>query len=134
VPSDGVATTARILIVDDDASVTDWFSRTMRLEGHEVWAARSADEGLGLARAHRPHAVILDLRMPLANGLRFLRAIRAIPGLLTAPFAIVTSDYAQDEAQTAEIGALGAELRYRPLWLNELAALAHELLAVPVQS
>ena len=106
----------------------------MRLEGHEVWAARSADEGLGLARIHRPHAIILDLRMPVTNSVRFLRAVRAISGLLTVPLAIVTSDYAQGEAQTAEIGALGAELRYRPLWVNELVALAHELLALPVQS
>ena len=106
----------------------------MRLEGHEVWAAQSADEGLGLARIHRPHAVILDLRMPLANSLRFVRAVRAIPGLLTAPVAIVTGDYAQGEAQTAEIEALDAEVRYRPLWLHELAELAHDLLALPVQS
>jgi CheY-like chemotaxis protein len=134
VPLDAVATGSRVLIVDDDASVTDWFSRTMRLEGHEAWAAQSADEGLGLARIHRPHAVILDLRMPLTNSLQFVRAVRAIPGLLTAPVAIVTSDYAQDEAQTAEIEALDAEVRYRPLWLHELAALAHDLLALPVQS
>jgi CheY-like chemotaxis protein len=134
VPLDTVSVGSRILIVDDDASVTDWFSRTMRLEGHEVWAAQSADEGLGLARIHRPHAIILDLRMPLAKGVQFVLAIRAIPGLLTAPVAIVTSDYVQDEVQTAEIVALGAEVRYRPLWLHELAALAHDLLALPVQS
>jgi DNA-binding response OmpR family regulator len=134
VPFDAVATAARILIVDDDATVADWFSRTMRLNGHEVWTAQSSGEGLALAQTHRPHAVIFDVRTPLASGVRFLRAVRAIPGLLTAPIAIVTSDYAQDEAQMAEIEALGAELRYRPQWLNELVALAHELLAPPVQS
>ena len=72
---------ARVLIVDDDVSVTDTFSRMLRLEGYEVWAALSADEGLSLAQTHRPHAIILDLRMPLTSGLQFLRAIRAIPGL-----------------------------------------------------
>ena len=30
---------ARVLIVDDDVSVTDTFSRMLRLEGYEVWAA-----------------------------------------------------------------------------------------------
>ena len=34
---------ARILIVDDDVSVTDTFSRILRLEGYEAWAALSAD-------------------------------------------------------------------------------------------
>ena len=128
-----VTTAARILIVDDDTSVTDTFSRILRLEGYEVWAALSADGGLSLARAHRPHAVILDLRMPLTNGLRFLRAVRAISGLTTTPVAIVTGDYHLDEAQAAEIRALGAELRYKPLWLEELVTLARELLALPVR-
>ena len=106
----------------------------MRLAGHEVWAAHSAGEGLGLAEIHHPDAVILNLRIPLASSLRFLRAIRAIPGLGAAPCAVVTGDYGSDTAQRAEIGALGAEIRYRPLWLSELAALAQALIVVPVQS
>jgi len=106
----------------------------MRLEGHEAWAARSAEEGLGMARVHRPHAVILDLRMPLTNSLRILCEIRKIPGLLTAPCTIVTSDYTQDETQSAEIGALGAKLQYRPVWLKELAAHGRRLLALSVPS
>ena len=130
---DAVTTAERILIVDDDVSVTDTFSRILRLEGYEVWAALSADGGLSLAQAHRPHAVILDLRMPLTNGLHFLRAIRAIPGLTTTPVAIVTGDYQLDEAQAADIRALGAELRYKPLWMEELVILARELLALPVR-
>jgi two-component system OmpR family response regulator len=122
---------ARVLIVDDDMSVTDTFSRMLRLEGYEVWAALSADEGLTLAQKHRPQAVILDLRMPLTSGLQFLRAIRAIPGLTNTPVAIVTGDYYLDEAQAAEIKELGAELRYKPLWLEELVTLARWLLRVP---
>ena len=87
------AAAPRVLIVDDDVSVADTFSRTLRLEGYEVWSALSADEGLTLAQTHRPQAVILDLRMPLTSGLQFLRAIRAIPGLTNTPVAIVTGDY-----------------------------------------
>ena len=105
----------------------------LRLEGYEVWAALSADEGLSLAQKHRPHAVILDLRMPLTSGLQFLRAIREIPGLTNTPVAIVTGDYYLDEAQANEIQALGAELRYKPLWLEELVTLARELLKIPVE-
>jgi len=123
----------RVLIVDDDVSVTDLFSRMLRLEGYEVWAAHSADEGLSLARIHRPHAVILDLRMPLTSGLQVLRSIRAITGLAQTPVAIVTGDYYLAETQAEEIKALGAELRYKPLWLDELVTLARELLTVPVR-
>jgi DNA-binding response OmpR family regulator len=132
VPPSADKPASRILIVDDDVSVTDTFSRMLRLEGYEVWAALSADEGLTLAQAHRPHAVILDLRMPLTSGVQFLRAIRAIPGLTTTPVAIVTGDYYLDEEQAAEIKALSAELRYKPLWLEELVTLARELLSAPL--
>ena len=129
-PADSI--TPRVLIVDDDVSVTDTFSRMLRLEGYEVWAALSADEGMTLAPKHRPHAIILDLRMPLTSGLQFLRAIRAMAGLTHTPVAIVTGDYYLDEAQAAEIKTLGAELRYKPLWLEELVTLARELLQIPV--
>jgi DNA-binding response OmpR family regulator len=122
-----------VLIVDDDVSVTDLFSRMLRLKGYEVWAAHSADEGLNLANVHRPHAVILDLRMPLTSGLQLLRSIRAIPGLSQTPVAIVTGDYYLAEAQAQEIRELGAEIRYKPLWLDELVTLARDLLTVPVR-
>ena len=131
-PSDG-ATAPRLLIVDDDKSVTNLFSRMLRLEGYEVWAAHTADDGLNLARIHRPHAIILDLRMPLTSGLQLLRSIRTISGLAQTPVAIVTGDYYLAEAQSEEIRALGADLRYKPLWLDELVTLARDLLTVPVR-
>ena len=102
------STAPRVLIVDDDVSVTDTFSRMLRLEGYEVWSALSADEGLQLAQAHHPQAIILDLRMPLTSGLQFLRDIRNVPALIDIPVAIVTGDYYLDDAQSAEIRELGA--------------------------
>jgi CheY-like chemotaxis protein len=86
---------------------------------------------LSLAQAHSPHVIILDLRMPLTSGLQFLRAIRAIPSLTNIPVAIVTGDYYLDDMQASEIQALGAELRYKPLWLEELVTLARDLLRGP---
>ena len=127
------STAPRVLIVDDDGATADSFSRTLRLEGYEVWAALSAEEGLTLAQTHPPHAIVLDLRMPLTSGLQFLRAIRAIDGLATTPVAIVTGDYGLDDDVRDEIRALGAELRFKPIWIEELVTLARELLRVPVK-
>jgi len=124
---------ARVLIVDDDVSVTGLFSRMLRLEGFEVWAAHSADEGLALAQTHRPHAVILDLRMPLTSGLQVLRSLRALQGLQHTPVTIVTGDYYLAEAQANEIRSLGAEVRFKPLWLDELVTLARDMLQMPVR-
>lgn len=130
-PPDASTAAARVLIVDDDPTVTDLFSRMLRLEGFEVWAAHSSEAGLTLAQAHRPHAVILDLRMPLTSGLHLLRALRALPGLSHTPVAIVTGDYYLAEAQTLEIQSLGADLRFKPLWLDELVTLARDMLRKP---
>jgi CheY-like chemotaxis protein len=126
VPSQTTAV-ARVLIVHDNASVADTFARTLRLHGYEVWAAPSADEGLTLAQLHRPNAIILDLRMPLGANLALLRTIRTVPGLAAIPVAIVTGDYHLDEPQEHEVQALGAQLHYTPLWVDELVTLAREL-------
>ena len=123
----------RVLIVDDDVSVTDMFSRLLRLDGYEVWSALSAAEGLALAGTHLPHAVILDVRMPLTSGLAFLRAVRSIPGLSGIPVAIVTGDYYLDDDQRDEIKALGAAVHFKPLWLAELVTLARDLVSAPVR-
>jgi two-component system OmpR family response regulator len=124
---------ARVLIVDDDVSVTELFARMLRLEGFEVWAAHSPDEGLSLAQTHRPHAVILDLRMPLTSGVQVLRSLRAVAGMQNTPVAIVTGDYYLTESQKAEIQALGADVRFKPLWLDELVTLARDMLHTPVR-
>jgi CheY-like chemotaxis protein len=130
----GVSSTApRVLIVDDDPATADSFSRTLRLEGYEVWAALSAEEGLSLAQLHQPNVIVLDLRMPLTSGLQLLRAIRAIPGLASTPVAIVTGDYGLEDDMRDEITALGAELRFKPIWIEELVTLARELLRVPAK-
>lgn len=121
----------RVLIVDDDVTVIDTFSRMLRLDGFEVWSATSVGEGLRLADRHLPHVVILDLRMPLAGGLQFLRDLRTRPPLAHVPVAIVTGEYrVQFDGRADLIRALGAELRLKPLWLDELVALARDLLAV----
>ena len=132
--SGGRSAPARILLVDDDVSVTDAFSRTLRLDGFEVWAALSGEEGEALAARHQPDAVVLDLRMPLASGLRLLRSLRAVPGLEDVPAAIVTGDYHPGSPHLADARALRAELRFKPLWLDELVSLARELLDVPVRN
>ena len=130
----GVSSTApRVLIVDDDPATADSFSRTLRLEGYEVWAAQSAEEGLSLAQLHQPNVIVLDLRMPLTSGLQLLRAIRAIPGLARTPVAIVTGDYGLEDDVRDEITALGAELRFKPIWIEELVILARDLLRVTVK-
>jgi two-component system response regulator PrrA len=124
-------TTARILIVDDDEGVTTTFARMLRMEGFEVRTAFNAETGLRAAAESHPDAIILDLRMPLVDGLGFLRRLRADEAHTRTRVAIVTGDYFLDDTVVSELRDLGAELRFKPLWLEELIGLARNLTKVP---
>lgn len=117
-----------ILIVDDDLTIIETFSRYLTLEGFRVLKALDVDTGLRHVDSNQPNAVILDLRMPLRDGLQFLRAFRAKDGHAHTPVAIVTGDYFLDDMIAHEIRSLGALLRFKPLWLEDLVALARQLL------
>ena len=130
--SSKVWASTRILIIDENVSATDIFSRKLRLNGYEVWAASSTNEGFDLIKTHRPQAIILNLRMPLVSTLKFLRTIRTLPDCTAVPVAIVTGDCSLNEAQIDEICALGAEIRYKPLWLDEMITLACDLTKIPI--
>ena len=119
---------SKILIVDDDEGVTQTFARMLRLEGYQVRTAISAETGLREAQSSQPDAIILDLRMPLVDGLGFLRELRSHDEQRSTPVAIVTGDYFLDDAVSAELRELGAELRFKPLWLEDLVGLARYLL------
>ena len=122
--------TATILIVDDDEGVTQTFARMLRLEGYQVRTAMTAETGLHDAGTVHPDAIILDLRMPLVDGLGFLRRLREREDTRATPVAIVTGDYFLEDDISLEVRALGAELRFKPLWLEDLVGLARDLLKV----
>lgn len=122
--------TGKILIVDDDEGVTQTFARMLQLEGYQVRTAVSAETGLQEAARSHPDAIILDLRMPLIDGLGFLRRLRERDEHRATPVAIVTGDYFLDDSISSELRELGAELRFKPLWLEDLVGLARELLKV----
>jgi DNA-binding response OmpR family regulator len=127
-PTERAVSPGKILIVDDDEGVTKTFARMLRLEGYQVWTAVTAESGLKEAQNSQPDAIILDLRMPLVDGLGFLRQLRSRAEQKATPVAIVTGDYFLDEALSAELRELGAELRFKPLWLEDLVGLARNLL------
>ena len=100
----------------------------LKLEGFTVAIALDASAGMELADNIRPEAIILDMRMPLINGIQFLRQIRSRPHLAAIPVAIVTGDYFLSDALQQELKALNASLRFKPLWLEDLVALARTLI------
>ena len=67
---------ARVLLVEDTASLAAVYSAYLGAAGYAADHARNAEEALKLARAAPPDAVLLDLRLPDGDGLSVLRALR----------------------------------------------------------
>jgi two-component system response regulator MprA len=64
-------------VVEDDRSVRDALSRALQLEGYRVLTAPDGQSGLSLIAAERPDAVVLDVMMPVLDGLSACRRMRA---------------------------------------------------------
>ncbi len=58
----------RILIVDDDDAMVDLLGQRLGRQGFEILVAASGEEGLAIAHQRRPDLVVLDLRLPDADG------------------------------------------------------------------
>jgi len=67
---------SRVLVIDDDAAVRQLVSAVLELNGHDVVAAGSADEGLALLD-DSIEVVVSDLVMPGKSGLQVLEQVRA---------------------------------------------------------
>ena len=117
----------RLLIVDDDLSTTQTFAQILKLEGYDVRTAATAESGLREIQAGQPDAIILDLRMPFINGLGLLYRLRAGEPHRQTPVVIVTGDQCLDDAVIRELRDLGAEVRFKPLWLEDLVDVARSL-------
>ena len=120
---------SRVLIIDDDESTRVTFAQLLRLEGHEVRTAQNASAGLDEAFLAAPDAIIVDLHMPVMDGLTFVKRLRAQERGATTPVAIVTGDYSLQDTVSDSLQQLGVTVCFKPLWLDDLVKLAGDLLS-----
>ena len=66
----------KILVVDDEPSVTNLVSAYLKAEGYEVFTAGDGNAGLKAARAFKPDLIILDLMLPGMDGIELLSRLR----------------------------------------------------------
>lgn len=69
-------TAAKVLVVEDNATLALGLRNNLKLEGYEVEVAADGELGLATARSWQPDAVVLDLMLPKMDGYRVLRAMR----------------------------------------------------------
>jgi DNA-binding response OmpR family regulator len=122
-----------ILIIDDNVNLAKGFALVLQRSGYRVNVAHTAEEGLRLALADNPAAVVVDFRMPFINGAGFLYRLRASPKHAETPVLVVTGAAVTDEMR-AELADLRAELRFKPLGVHELLAEVGALVGDPVRS
>jgi len=66
----------KILVIDDDAAVTDLLSLLLKSQGFDVTATNNSADGLNLIRETQPDMVVLDLMMPEMDGWEVCKTVR----------------------------------------------------------
>jgi two-component system response regulator ResD len=120
---------ARVLIIEDDTTTLQFFEQMLVELGYVVSAVSTVEAGLTEADAHRPDAVLLDLHLPLTDGLECLRRLRAAPQSRPMPVAILTGDYFMDDEVARELAELGARIHFKPVWEDDLHRIVEGLVA-----
>ena len=69
-------TTGKVLVVDDDVSLTETVVQLLEEDKHQVLVAHTAEDGLKLALSAEPHLVLLDIMIPTMGGLEACQRIR----------------------------------------------------------
>ncbi len=75
-PGVTVTPEARLLVVDDEPSIRELLTASLRFAGFEVVGAADGAEALRMAEQHRPDLVILDVMLPDLDGFTVTRRLR----------------------------------------------------------
>ena len=117
--SSATATPLTILIVDDVDTNREIIRRGLKRDGHTFYEAENGQQAVDLARQHRFDVILMDLDMPLLNGLDATRMIRQIP-LNQTSTVIALSGFAYQEDIEA-VRAAGMDLHMaKPINLKKL--------------
>ena len=112
----------RVLHIEDDLSIVHLLRIALSQRGYEVLEAEGGTAGLEMAYEVLPHAVLLDINMPITDGFRVLEALTSHSGLREMPVICVTAITNRDYIDRAyRLGASGYV--FKPIDLKILTAL-----------
>ncbi|HEX3263260.1 MAG TPA: response regulator transcription factor [Solirubrobacterales bacterium] len=109
----------RILVVDDEPAVRDSLDRALRLDGYDVDLAADGGEGRAKLRCRIPDAIVLDVLMPVVDGITFCRELRA-EGCTVPVLMLTARDGVSDRVAGLDAGA--DDYLVKPFALEELQA------------
>ena len=131
----GIVAAKTILLVDANKVVTEAFAAILRDQWFNVKTAGSAEAAYRVATTWHPDATILEIHLPkvsnglpkVANGLECLTRLRMHDQ--TLPIAIVTGGYFLAPTLRQKMQKIGVPVMFKPLWRQDLVALARSLTA-----
>jgi len=115
----------RILVVDDEKSISDLIATSLRFVGFDVRTAASGSEALTVAEEFKPQAVVLDVMLPDIDGFEVCRQLRS-EGLNIGVLFLTAKDGMEDKVAGLTIG--GDDYMTKPFSLEELVARLRALL------
>ena len=117
-----------VLIADDEPLLTELLEFRLGARGYETIVARDGREALAKLEQERPHAVVLDMMMPVHDGLDVLRRMRASSEHRSTPVIMLTAR--RSEADIVGALELGADdYLVKPFLPEELLVRLGRLLA-----
>ena len=81
----------KILLVDDEPDILEFMEYNLKKEGYQVLQAKNGKEAVEVAKKEFPHLVILDIMMPVMDGIEACRVMREIPELQNTLITFLTA-------------------------------------------
>lgn len=103
-----------ILLVDDEPDILEIVGYNLRNEGYEIITAENGLEGILKAEKYKPHLIILDVMMPVMNGIEACEKLRNIPSLSESIIVFLTAR-AEDYTQVAGFDAGADDYITKPI-------------------
>jgi two-component system, OmpR family, alkaline phosphatase synthesis response regulator PhoP len=117
----------KILIVDDEKDILDFLSYNLKKNGYEVLTAANGKIALKVAQQERPDIILLDIMMPMMDGIETCRHIRSDPHLKDTLIAFLTArDEDMTQIQALDVG--GDDFITKPIKPQVLLSRLHALL------
>jgi len=92
---------AKILIIEDDPLMSRMYQKVFGFEGYEVETAGNGQEGIEKIKTVNPTIVLLDIMMPVMNGLEVLDRVKADEQTKHIPIVMLTNLAGLQDAETA---------------------------------
>ena len=83
--------TIKILLADDEPDILEFMEYNLKKEGFQVLLAKNGKEAVDIAKKERPQLVILDIMMPIMDGIEACRHMREIPELQNTIITFLTA-------------------------------------------